>query len=251
MDKVESRQGSLVREGDGAQTAAERVFGIVELFEMIFDLVDSVDIIRCRGVSKCIYENISESRTLLERLCLRPIASAGSVRHVPVTPSSIRLGTSHACGLTCPHFAGSVEISALGVTEGSPKIWEQLYVSQPPIKVVRIIYLEGCNELDLRFPPPCSLLVRRQRSPITGLQRVKAEMSLCNACRKHIVLGPKHSSFCFGCRKRMVTQIVRREEGIRFGHLLQEMDRMIKTIKEGGGQVKPESLIAFEGPCSE
>ncbi|KAK4902391.1 hypothetical protein LTR49_027079 [Elasticomyces elasticus] len=129
MDKVESPPESLVEESDGAQTAAERVFGILELFEMIFDLVDSVDIIRWRGVSKCIHESISGSRTLLERLCLRPVVSAGSVRHVPVTPSSIKLEISHECGLACPHVAGSVEVLALEPTEGSSKMWKQMYIS--------------------------------------------------------------------------------------------------------------------------
>ncbi|KAK4899730.1 hypothetical protein LTR27_002996 [Elasticomyces elasticus] len=250
MDKVE--RAGLGGEGDGAQTAAERVFSILELFEMIFDLVDSVDIIRCRGVSKCIYESISASRALLERLCLRPMASAGSARHVPVTPNSVKMDTSHKCGLTCPHVAGSVEISALRVTEGSPKMWEQMYISQPPIKVVRISYLDGCNELLLRHPSPCGVSPASGRALFaTGLLRTRPDMGNCVACGKWVFVDKKRFNFCFACTRRMVTQLVRSEEGIQFGHLLREMGGMTETIKEAGGNVGLGALISFAGPFTE
>ncbi|KAK3648700.1 hypothetical protein LTR56_000973 [Elasticomyces elasticus] len=251
MDKVESPPGSLVGEGDGAQNAAERVFAIVELFEMIFDLVDSVDIIRCRRVSYCIYKNIAASRTLHERLCLRPIVSAGSVRHVPVTPSFIELETSHACGLFCPHVAGSVEISALGPTEGSPKMWERMFLSQPPIKVVRISYLDGYNGLISGAPPPCASSAHVESPPAANAHRKMPVMGTCISCQKQIFVPLRGIRTCFGCRRRMVTQVVRSEAGIQFGHLLQDMDGMIETIKKAGGNVGSGGLVSFAGPFTE
>ncbi|KAK4949504.1 hypothetical protein LTR10_012122 [Elasticomyces elasticus] len=249
MDKVE--RAGLGGEGDGAQTAAERVFSILELFEMIFDFVDSVDIIRCRGVSKCIYESISASRALRERLCLRPIASAGSARHVPVSPNPVKMDTSHACGLTCPHVAGSVELSALKPTKGSPKMWEQMYISQPPIKVVRISYLNGFNELISGFPPPCASSAHVESPPAANVHRIMPVMGSCISCQKQIFVPLGGLRFCFYCRRRMVTQVVQSEEGIQFGHLLREMDGRIETIKKAGGNVGSGGLISFAGPFTE
>ncbi|KAK5726830.1 hypothetical protein LTR15_002720 [Elasticomyces elasticus] len=246
MDKVE--RAGLGGEGDGARTAAERVFSILELFEMIFDFLDSVDVIRCRGVSKCIYESISASRALLERLCLRPIASAGSARHVPVTPNPVKMDTSHACGLTCPHVAGSVEILALRVTEGPPKMWEQMYISQPPITFVHISYLDGCNKLALRPPAPCGASPAGGQGISSGGLLRTSKLDNCSGCQKIFFVPLKGSTFCFGCQDRTVTKVVQNHGGIRFGHLLREMDDMIETIKKAGGNVQSGALVSFGGP---
>ncbi|KAK4899731.1 hypothetical protein LTR27_002997 [Elasticomyces elasticus] len=115
---------------------AQRLFGIAELFEIIFSSLRPSDIIRCRRVSKVFYHGVKTSPDLQARLCLSPVILAGAPRYFPLALHCITMHTFHQQFPTCPHIAGSIDLFSVHRILGTGALWEEMYITNPPIKTI-------------------------------------------------------------------------------------------------------------------
>ncbi|KAK5708191.1 hypothetical protein LTR97_000731 [Elasticomyces elasticus] len=125
--------------GDGSIVpAAQRVFGIAELFDIIFASLRPSDVVRCRRVSKVFYHGVKTSPDLQARLCLSTVVLAGAPRYFPLAPHCITMHTFHQHFPTCPHIAGSIDFFSVQRILGTGALWEEMYITNPLIKTVEL-----------------------------------------------------------------------------------------------------------------
>ncbi|KAK5740920.1 hypothetical protein LTR17_004274 [Elasticomyces elasticus] len=148
MQHTMSKAGSRAVNGLGISaanhvlSAAERLFGIAELFEIIFTSLPPSDIIRCRRVSKVFHHGVKTSPILQAILCFSPITLPGTPRYPPLKPCCVTLYGYHHEYLTC-RISGSIEIFSVQRILGNGALWEDMYITQPPIKTAEIFYKAG------------------------------------------------------------------------------------------------------------
>ncbi|KAK3627122.1 hypothetical protein LTR56_012571 [Elasticomyces elasticus] len=125
--------------GEGSTLpVAQRVFGIAELFDIILASLRPSDIIRCCRVSKVFYHGVKTSPDLQARLCLSTVVLAGAPRYFPLAPHCITMRTFHQHFPTCPHIAGSIDCFSVQRILGTGALWEEMYITNPPIKTMEL-----------------------------------------------------------------------------------------------------------------
>ncbi|KAK5684995.1 hypothetical protein LTS10_003070 [Elasticomyces elasticus] len=145
MQHTKSKIESEVVNGMGTSaanhvlSAAERLFGIAELFEIIFTSLRPSDIICCRRVSKVFYHGVKTSPILQAVLCFSPVTLPGTPHYPPLTPRCVTLYGYHHEYPTC-RIIGSIEIFSVQRILGNGALWDDMYITQPPITTVEISY---------------------------------------------------------------------------------------------------------------